>query len=195
VLAEAAAHLAAGRVVAFPTETFYGLAADPRDAAGVAAVYAIKGRTFTEALPLIAAGREIVEGLVGGLSADARRLADRFWPGPLTLVLPLPGGALVPAVSAGRATIAVRVSDHPVARALAAAAGGLITSTSANRSGEPPATTATGAAALGDGLALTLDGGPAPGWQPSTIVDVTGPAVRLLRAGRVPFDRVLESLQ
>ena len=184
-----------GGAVAFPTETFYGLAADPRLEAGVRAVFKAKGRPTGEALPLIAADRAAVERTLGPLSPLASRLADAFWPGPLTLVLPLPAAVLVPAVSAGRETVAVRVSDHPVARALAAALAGLITATSANRSGAAPATTAQEAAGVSAQLALVLDGGTTPGLAPSTIVDVTGAVPRLIRAGRVPFDRVLESLQ
>lgn len=101
-----------------------------------------------------------------------------------------------PRVSAGLNSVAVRVPDHAVARALASAAGGLITSTSANRSGEPPvATAAEVARALGRASLFILDGGPTPGGPVSTIVDVCGPRPRLIRTGRVPFDRVLESLQ
>lgn len=196
ILAEAAAVIRAGGVVAYPTETFYGLGADPRSAKGVAAVFAAKGRAAGEALPLIAADVAAVERLLGKLSPLAARLVSRFWPGPLTLVVPLRPGILAEGVSAGRDTIAVRVSDHPVARALADAAGGLITSTSANRSGEPPAVDAASVAStLGERIDLIIDAGAAEGLAPSTLVDVTADVPRLVRPGRVPFDRVLESLQ
>ena len=196
VIARAAAAVGAGGVVAYPTDTFYALGADPRRSAGVSAIFAMKGRREGEALPLIAGSLGEVERALGPFEATARRLAMRFWPGPLTLVVPLVQGVLDPRVTAGHATVAVRVPDHAVARALATAIGGLITSTSANRSGAPPAVTAADVAhSLSGSPLFILDGGPAPGGLVSTIVDVSEAQPRLVRAGRVPFDRVLESLQ
>jgi L-threonylcarbamoyladenylate synthase len=197
LLARAAEAITRGDVVAYPTETFYGLAADPRNAEAVERVFVAKGRRSEEPLPLIAADTDTVERWFGALTPRAAALAHRFWPGPLTLVLPL---AQVPALpqnlTAGRSNIAVRVPAHPLARALARAAGGVITSTSANRSGEPPVSTADEVLrSIGDRIALVIDGGPTPGGAPSTIVDVTGAQPRLVRAGSVPWERVLESLQ
>ena len=143
-----------GEVIAYPTETFYGLGADPANAAAIERIYAIKGRRAGEALPLIAADFDALRELGAEPPPLARRLAETFWPGALTLVLPIApiaAGRFPDALTAGGSTVAVRVPDHPVARAIAAIAGGLITSTSANRSGHPPASTADDVhAALGD---------------------------------------------
>jgi L-threonylcarbamoyladenylate synthase len=189
-----AAHcVMAGGVVAYPTDTLYGLAADPRSSAGVTKVFAIKERPPDRPVPLIAATREAAER-AGRFTAAAARLAERFWPGPLTLIVPA-DPTLVDAVHQGLGTVGVRVPDHAVARALAAAAGGLVTATSANRSGEPASGLPEDAAGLGsNGLDLLLDAGPVAGGAPSTVIDVSGAAVTLVRAGAVPWDRVLEFL-
>jgi L-threonylcarbamoyladenylate synthase len=196
-LAEAADAIRRGAVVAYPTETVYGLAADPAREDAVAAVFAAKGRAEGEALPLIAADVAAVSRLAGAWSEAHARLAAAFWPGPLTLVVPLRPGVVATGVSAGRADVAVRVSSHPLARALAASTpSGLITATSANRSGSPPSSTADAvAAALGDTIAVIVDGGATPGGPASTIVDVSDGPPRLIRPGPVPFDRVLDFLR
>ncbi len=197
VLAQAADAIKRGDVVAYPTETFYGLPADPRNAQAIERVFAAKGRRSEEPLPLIAADLMQVEQWFGRLSPIAAALAHDFWPGPLTLVLPLPANHELPAnLTAGRDNIAVRVPAHPVARALAAAAGGLVTSTSANPSGTPPATTADEVRrTLADRVAMVIDGGTTAGGAPSTIVDVVGAHPRLVRAGVIAWERVLSSLQ
>jgi L-threonylcarbamoyladenylate synthase len=191
----AAAIVRRGGVVVFPTETLYGLAADATCGAAVARVFAIKGRAADVAIPVIAADRAQVEQWVGTLTVAGRVLADAFWPGPLALVITaLPG--LPRALLGGGDTVAVRVSSHPVARALARAVGRPITATSANRSGhEPTALSSVALQEMGPDVDAVLDGGACPGGPPSTIVDVTGRAPRLLRAGAVPWDRVLHSLQ
>jgi L-threonylcarbamoyladenylate synthase len=195
-LAEARAAIAAGEVVAFPTETFYGLGVDPGREDAVAAIFAAKGRAAGESLPLIAADTAAARAVAAAWSDTAERLAAGFWPGPLTLVVPVRAGAVDAGVTAGRDTIAVRVPGHPLARALAAAApNGILTATSANRSGSPALATAQAVAdALGAGVGLIIDGGPAPGGLASTIVDVSGERPRLIREGPVPFARVLEFL-
>jgi L-threonylcarbamoyladenylate synthase len=189
--------IARGGIVAFPTETFYALGADPAREDGVAAIFAAKGRAAGEALPLIAADVQAARRVAAEWSDRADRLATAFWPGPLTIVVPVRAGAVVPGVTAGRDTIAVRVPGHPLARALAAAApDGLLTATSANRSGSPALSTADEVErVLGPGVALVIDGGPSAGGLASTIVDLIGAAPRLIRQGPVPFDRVLESLR
>ena len=191
---EVAAHaLRGGGVVAFPTETFYGLAADPRNAAAVDTVFRVKGRPARLAIPLIAADLAQVIGVAGRLPPLACRLAEAWWPGPLTIVMPAWDG-LTPALLEN-GTVAVRVSGLPAARALARALGHPVTSTSANLSGELPARDADAvAASLGRGIDVLLDGGATAGGLPSTIVDVTGTAPRLIRAGAVTWDRVLECL-
>ena len=192
-LASAAAWLRAGGVVALPTDTFYGLAADPWSAVAVAAVFDVKGRAAAAALPLIGASLEQVEAQCGPLAAATRWLAETHWPGPLSLILDAPA-SMAAAVHAGAGTVAVRVPAQPVARALAEAAGHLLTATSANRSGAPPVSTA---AALGDLAAdprvFVIDGGPTPGGDPSTIVDARGARPVLVRAGAIAWSRVLES--
>jgi L-threonylcarbamoyladenylate synthase len=190
----ATAAIARGLLIAFPTETFYGLGADPAREDAVAAIFAAKGRGAGEALPLIAAGTDAARGLASRWSETAGRLAAAFWPGPLTLVVPVRAGAVAPGVTAGRDTVAVRVPGHPLARILAACApAGVLTATSANRSGFPALTTADEVQrALGKGVTLIVDGGPSPGGLASTIVDVTGEHPRLIREGPVAFDRVLE---
>ena len=195
MLSRAAGLLRAGGVVAYPTDTLYGLAANPCDAAEIAQLYRIKGRPVELAIPLIAAGVDQIESAGGVLSPLARRLAAAWWPGPLTIVVPAWPG-LDPKLHAGRGTVAVRVPDHAVARMLADLCGWPITSTSANVSGaaatQDPAVVRSALGASLDGL---IDAGPSPGGAPSTIVDATGEAPRLVRPGVVPWERVLESLQ
>jgi L-threonylcarbamoyladenylate synthase len=190
----AIAAIARGQIIAFPTETFYGLGADPAREDAVAAIFAAKGRAAGEALPLIAAETEAARRVAAIWSEMADRLAAAFWPGPLTLVVPVRAGTVTAGVTAGRDTIAVRVPGHPLARVLAGCApAGVLTATSANRSGSPALASADDVErALGKGVALIIDGGPSPGGLASTIVDVTGAHPRLIREGPVPFARVLE---
>jgi L-threonylcarbamoyladenylate synthase len=191
-LAPAVEVLRGGGVVAFPTDTFYGLAADPRQAGAVREVFARKGRAAGEALPLVAVSMESVEAFCGPLGGEGRRLATAFWPGPLSLLIDAPA-SVDRAVHAGTGAVAIRVPDHPVARALAGALGVPIVATSANRSGEPPARVASALAALGETL-WVIDAGETPGGRPSTIVDARATPPRLVRDGAVPWDRVLGSL-
>lgn len=187
----AAEVLRRGGVVAYPTETFYGLGALAADGAAVERLVRAKGRPDGKPLPLLAAGLDQVEALAD-LPPLARRLAAAFWPGPLTLVVPARPG-LHTAITGGLGTVGVRVTSSPVASALALQAGGALVATSANLAGEPPA--ASPAAldpALVARLDLVLDGGPAPGGLASTVVAVEGGGLRLLRAGAIPADRVAE---
>ena len=171
-----AAELRSGAVVVFPTETFYALGADPRCAGAVSEVFRLKGRPEDRRLPWIAASRAQVEA-VCLLSGPAAALADRCWPGPVTLVLPL-------RADAGEG-VAVRVSSHPLARALAETLEHPVISTSANPSGAPPLATAAAVreAFVGRGAESLriLDGGRTPGGEPSVIVDLTGASPRVLR--------------
>jgi L-threonylcarbamoyladenylate synthase len=195
LLARAADTLRQGGTVAFPTDTLYGLAADPSNPRAIAQLYRIKGRQVDRAIPLIAASRTQIEALAGILPPTGRSLADCLWPGPLTIVIAA-WPSLADAIHGGTGTVAIRVPDHPVARGLAAAFGAPVTSTSANRSGAPAPMSADGVDdALGDDVDLLLDAGPCPGGPPSTIVDVTGARPRLVRAGAVSWERVLECLQ
>jgi L-threonylcarbamoyladenylate synthase len=194
-LAPAVSALRTGGVVAFPTDTFYGLAVDPRSGDAVRALFALKSRRDDQAVPLIAGSRAQVADLVGPLGPAARSLADKFWPGPLSILFDAPA-TLDPAVHAGTHAVAVRVPEHPVARALALAFGGPVTATSANQSGEPPVTSAAALVPLERRRALlVIDAGMTRGGDPSTIVDVRPARARLVRAGAIAWDRVLESLQ
>jgi L-threonylcarbamoyladenylate synthase len=190
----AAARIVAGGVVAYPTDTLYGLGADPRNADAIRQVFAIKGRPDDKPLPLIAGNLDAAEG-VAILTPLARRLAGRFWPGPLTLVVQA-HSSIVAEVHGGTGRVGIRVPAHAVARALAEAAGGAVTATSANRSGDPPGSDPDEVAALAAyGLPTLLDAGPSPGGPPSTVLDVTGHVPLLLRPGAVAWERVLESLR
>ena len=186
-IARAAELLRDGELVAFPTETVYGLGADATSAAAVEAIFTAKGRPARN--PLIAHVADAEAARREALFDDrAERLAARFWPGPLTLVLPRSAGSsLVPAVSAGLDTVALRVPSHVTALALLQAAGVPVAAPSANPSGYLSPTTAEHVAdALGERVALILDGGACPIGLESTVVDLSGPTPRLLRPGAAP---------
>ncbi|MCC6735044.1 MAG: threonylcarbamoyl-AMP synthase [Bauldia sp.] len=190
-IAAARRALEAGALVAMPTETVYGLAADATNPRAVAGIFEAKGRPRFNPLivhvPDVAAARARVT-----LGETGNRLAGAFWPGPLTLVAtPRPAGggiaAIADLVQAGLPTLAIRVPRHPVAEALLRAFGRPLAAPSANRSGHVSATTATHVAAdLDDRVAVILDAGPAPMGVESTIVDVSGGVPVLLRPGSVP---------
>jgi L-threonylcarbamoyladenylate synthase len=189
--AEAAALLRAGALVAFPTETVYGLGADARDGAAVAAVFAAKGRP--EFNPLIchfadadAAFEEVIA------DPRARDLAARFWPGPLTLVLPRRPSCRVDLLAgAGLDTLAVRVPAHPIALDLLRQVGRPVAGPSANRSGEvSPTTPAHVMAGLGGRIAAVLDGGPCEVGVESTVLDLSAGGAALLRPGGVPAEAI-----
>ena len=184
-LADAVGALRAGRLVAFPTETFYGLGAAALTSAAVRRIIDVKGRPEGKPLLVLVDSIAMVERLAVEIPERARALMTRHWPGALTLVLA--ARAQVPAeVTAGSGTVGVRLSAHPVAQALVRALGQPITAPSANPSGLPPPTTA--ADVLGyfpHGLELVLDGGATPGGAPSTVLDVTVEPPRVLRAGAV----------
>lgn len=172
--------LAAGEVIAIPTDTVYGLAAGAFDVTAQRRIYELKGRPPELPLILMAASIEALAGVVR-LEAAALVLARRFWPGPLTLVVPAGPGLRPPLVKAADGSVGLRIPDHPTALALLAATGPLAT-TSANRSGEPAAISA--AECLELGAAAVLDGGPAPGGVPSTVVaPEPGGGLRLIRQG------------
>lgn len=184
--------LRAHGVVAYPTDTLYGLAADPRSELAITKLYRIKGRPVERATPLIAADMGQLRSCGADLAPLAERLAAAFWPGPLTLLVAAWPG-LCPLALAGGASVAVRVPAHAAARLLAAALGHPISSTSANiTDGEATVDPDVVASTLGDALDGLVDGGWCPGGKPSTIVDARGDHPILVRAGAVPWDRVLE---
>jgi L-threonylcarbamoyladenylate synthase len=185
VLARAAEALRGGALVAFPTETFYGLGAAALDAAAVRRVFEVKGRPESRPLLVLVDSEAMVETVAAEIPARARALMARHWPGPLTLVLR--ARPTVPAeVHARTGTIGVRLSPHPVAAGLVRALGAPVTAPSANITGQPPPTDAGAVVRDFDGkIALVLDAGPTPGGPPSTVLDVTVDPPRLIRAGAV----------
>jgi L-threonylcarbamoyladenylate synthase len=190
-IAEAAALLRAGRLVAFPTETVYGLGADATNGLAVAGLYAAKGRPSFN--PLIVHAADAGAALrLAAPTPLADRLAAAFWPGPLTLVLAkAPACPVAELATAGLDTIALRVPAHRIAQALLRAAGLPVAAPSANRSGHVSPTTAAHVAAdLGGRVAMILDGGPTPLGLESTVVDATGAEPVILRPGAVTREQV-----
>jgi L-threonylcarbamoyladenylate synthase len=191
-LSEAVRVLRQGGVVAFPTETFYGLAVDARSRAACDRLLALKGRPEDKALPCVISGVPQLEDVAARLDPAALVLAKTFWPGPLTLVVEAKPGY---AAAAPDGSIAVRASGLRLAREVPRSFGAPVTSTSANRSGSPAARTAAEAIeSIGEGVDLVLDGGACAGGRPSTIVDVRQSNPRLVREGRISFDDVLRAL-
>lgn len=184
------AHIGQGGLLAYPTETVYGLGSDP-SVAGLQALAALKGRSPDKPFLILVSSRGMAEhwGLV--FSPSARALANAFWPGPLTLVLRGGEGRLPDQLRGPEGGIAVRHTSHPGVVRLVEALGRPLTSTSANRPGEPPAPGADRILEafrpeIERGLLLVLDGGVLGNVPPSTLVDCTGPAPRLIREGAIP---------
>ncbi len=197
--------LRSGGTVIYPTDTLYGLGVDPSSEKGLARLLSVKGREGGKPIPLLLDGPATVPSLARLIPGDASRLMERFWPGALTIVLPSRPG--VPdAVTGGRGTVGLRVPDHPVPRALAAAVGGAITGTSANRAGAPAAW-GTAEELLDEFRGLVdwiLWDGPSPGRTEgkilpppppgSTVVLCEGEKVLLLREGVIPFRTITDFL-
>lgn len=189
-IARAASLLRAGGLVAFPTETYYGLAVDPCNEQALARLFRVKRRPAAKPVLVLVPGQEQVAHLAARIPPVAQLLMDRFWPGPLTLVLSAQP-SLSPLLTAGTGTVGVRRSPHPFAQALVQAFGAPLTATSANRSGGAPAVNARQVqAAFGDEIDLVLDGGPSPGGAGSTLVGVTDTGLTCIREGRIPFAKV-----
>jgi tRNA threonylcarbamoyl adenosine modification protein (Sua5/YciO/YrdC/YwlC family) len=194
-LALAAKALRAGEVVAVPTDTVYGLAVDPSHLRAVAQLFTLKERPTQVALPVLVDGWDQVSAVAGPLDYAAEHLAGRYWPGPLTLVVPRRRTftADLGGPPSARHTVGVRWPDHPVVRALCRQLGPLAV-TSANRHGGPPAKRAEEVAGIfagEDELAVILDGGLCDG-APSTVVECRGPALRGLREGSIRWSELLE---
>ncbi len=194
-LARGARTIERGGLVAYPTETFYGIGADAFSAPAVARVVALKGRGAGHPIPLVLPGPAALPRVACDIPAAALVLAERFWPGPLTLVLHAVGD-LPDLITAGTGKVGVRVSSHPIARGLAACFSAPITATSANRSGENPARSVTAFDPLvAAGVDLILDGGETPGGPPSTVLDLTVDPPRLLREGPVSESEIRAALR
>ncbi len=175
--------LARGELVVIPTETVYGLAADPRVPGAVERIYGAKERPESKPIPFLAADVEQVAARGAAMEPAAVRLMRRFWPGPLTLVLKTPGRF-----------VGFRVPDYPVTLSLLWRAKSVLAVTSANISGDQPALTAAeAAAALGEKVSLVLDAGASPGGVPSTVVKVDGDKVDILREGAIRKDEILRA--
>jgi L-threonylcarbamoyladenylate synthase len=184
-IAQAAACLVEGKLVAFPTETVYGLGGNALDPQAVERIFIAKGRPFQDPLIVHIVGTEMLESVVRDISLVAYQLAERFWPGPLTLILPrhpnIPAG-----VSAGLDTVAVRMPDHPIARALIEQAGVPVAAPSANRFGRTSPTSAAHVLADLEGrIDMVLDGGSPPVGVESTVLDVIQSPPVILRPGGV----------
>jgi L-threonylcarbamoyladenylate synthase len=185
--------LQSGGLVAFPTDTVYGVGALAFDQAAVRNIYKVKDRPVEKAIPILIGDVDDLVKVTMAIPEIALKLAARFWPGPLTLVVPK-HPALSATVFAG-STIGVRIPDHPLARALLHLAGPLAV-TSANISGQPSPTTAIEVfAQLGGRIALILDGGMTPGGVPSTVVDCVGGEPQILRAGPIPKNEVMAIIE
>jgi L-threonylcarbamoyladenylate synthase len=194
-IAEAATWIIDGGVVAIPTDTLYGLAVDPFNPAAVARLFAMKGRDVDRALPLVASDVEQVVQQLWRLTPAAERLVQRFWPGPLTLVLPAPV-TIAAAVTGGTGRVGVRVPACDVTRAVCRAANRPVTATSANVSGAPPTSDPDIVEnTLGGLLDYLLDTGLTPGGPPSTIVDLVEIEPRLLRTGAIDWQEIRKCLQ
>jgi L-threonylcarbamoyladenylate synthase len=193
-IAYAAELIRAGELVAFPTETVYGLGGAALNPTAVAKIFAAKGRPAEDPLIVHLAAADDLPHVIAQAPPGVAALAERFWPGPLTLVLPR--GRNVPlSVSAGRATVAVRVPDHPVARALLAAAATPIAAPSANRFGHTSPTTADHVLHDLDGrIAAVIDGGPTSIGVESTVLDLTDTPPALLRPGGVSLEVLCDLL-
>jgi len=184
--------IANGGVIAFRTDTFYGLGADPFNAAAVARIRELKGREENKPVLLLISDPEQVERLIVERTESFTRAAEEFWPGPLTII-----GRAVPtlpeAITAGTGTVGVRLPADDVVRELVRECGGVLTATSANPSGREPGRSASEVASyFPHGLDLIVDGGAVTATEPSTVLDATTSLPRVVRAGVIHADRIAQ---
>jgi len=181
-----------GGIVACPTDTVYGVGAAINIESAVERVYQIKGRPHSRALPILLADKSEIAEVAKAVPPLAWRLADRFFPGALTIVLPK-ADSVSDIVTGGRKTIAIRIADHPIPIAIVRGLGVPIVGTSANLSGSPSALTAEEVRAqLGDRVDMIIDGGRCPGGWESTIIDLTGETPLILREGPISSEELRE---
>lgn len=174
-----------GGLIVYPTESYYGLGADPFNEEALRRIFEIKGRPLDSPILLLLPAREEASRYAARITEEACVLMDVFWPGGLTIVLDAAEG-ISPLLTAGTGKVGLRLSSNPFARALCRELGGAVTGTSANRSGAPPCTTALEAArSLLGRIDLVADGGETPGGQPSTVVDATRMPVKIIRQGMI----------
>lgn len=181
-----------GELIAFPTDTVYGLSCSPFNTTSIDKIFIAKGRDFIKAVAILIGSLNQLNLVTSGFTEPAQRLADRFWPGALTLIVPIAPG--LPENISPYPTIGIRMPDHPFALALLQSLGPLAT-TSANRSGNPDARTAQEVEnQLSGRVSFILDGGPCPGGVPSTVVDCCQPDIRILREGAIPTAEIEKAL-
>ena len=186
----AVAALRRGEVLVFPTETFYGLGADALNATAVEQVVSLKGRSLESPIAVIVADREMLEEVVTVVPPTALRLMERFWPGPLTLVLPAKENLPAPLLNPNGA-VGVRISSHPVATRLARELGRPLTATSANPSGKEPARTVEEAMGYFSGrVEIFLDGGRLEGTKGSTVVEIADGTMKIVREGEISSEEL-----
>jgi L-threonylcarbamoyladenylate synthase len=184
-----------GGVIAYPTETFYGLGCDAQNEQAVEKIYQIKGRSFTVPLPVIVGNINNALMLIRDIPPTGRILMSTFWPGPLTLVFHA-SKEVLPRLTANTGKIGLRISRHPLATLIADKLGRPITATSANLTGAPESVSASQVVeTLGSRLDAVIDAGQTPGGKGSTIIDMTTSPPTLLREGVIPFSLVQKSLQ
>lgn len=182
-----------GALVVYPTDTVYGVGTNPLLEDAVRRLYEAKRRPLGKPVPVLASSIEHAER-IAVLPEEAKRLAARFWPGPLTIIVPAKP-TLPSIVTGGSGKVGVRIPAHPVARLLIEEAGGLIVGTSANISGRsPPRTAEEALRELGDAVDVVVDAGPAPGGKPSTVVDLTLSPPKIVRRGPIEKREIEEVL-
>ena len=194
-LNRAVAVLNKGGIVAFPTETYYGLAADPLNPLALNLLFSLKQRAMAKPILTLVDDRESLSSLVHEVPVIYSQLMEKFWPGPLTLIFQAKIN-LPTLLTAGTATIGVRQSSHPFARQLLRAFGRPVTATSANISGHDAAVDAYGVKAqFGNQIDMVFDGGKAPGVLGSTIVGLDGSQLKLIREGVIPYEKILKTVE
>ena len=189
-IGHAVAALQRGEVIVFPTETLYGLGADALNSAAVDKVFQLKGRDPGNPSPVLVASRDMLDSLVVAVSPLAARLMEKFWPGPLTLVLPAREGAPPPLLNRS-GSIGVRISSQSIATELVRTLGRPLTATSANPTGHPPARTTEQARHYFDGsIKKFIDGGELTAKIGSTVAEIIGDTIRIIRQGEIPSDEL-----
>jgi L-threonylcarbamoyladenylate synthase len=184
--------LLSGGLVAFPTDTVYGVGCLAFDQQAIESIYIAKDRPIEKAIPVLIGDTEDLKKVADEVPSIARRLIEKFWPGPLTVLVPKK--RTLPAAISARSTVGVRIPDHHVARALLRLAGPLAV-TSANISGQSSPTSAQQVLAqLGGRITMVIDGGETPGGMPSTLVDCTGDQIQILREGPISKEELLRAV-
>jgi L-threonylcarbamoyladenylate synthase len=192
---QAAEIIARGGVIAFRTDTFYGLGADPFNASAIGRIRQLKGREDDKPILVLISHLVHLDRVIPKVSSPFERLSQRFWPGPITIVGEVADG-LPDELTSGTKTLGVRLPDDDKVRAFVEICGGLLTATSANPSGESAARTAAEVEQyFGDRLGLIIDGGAAKSDQPSTVVDATGDEIKLIREGVIPWATIQAQLR